>query len=649
MNTFFSRFTTWYSVLLCAVGAVRSAQAIEITHLEAANVTTSSFTVFWQTTEAATPSLSVFADPDGFAEITDSVRIEFFPLNTGDVTLPHKYADRIDRRNLQNGLKENGLFLARVSRCDPATEYYVRAGALSSGNDQAESPVGGTLPVRTAAQTSFLAESLQVMVEFPEGNADGLVATLSTPAAAFPLAWTVGDSGFSNRAFFNLSDLVDSETNTNLQPSGLLPLTIRLHRPGDAPRLDDEKSLEFTSSFVVAKVTDLIFSGSETPQLVHGFAFNPIGTQTAGVPFRVTIRALDLAGSPLTEFTGVADVAASGTLLQGAGPTPAFVDGILADHLVAIADPGQHYLEVALPGGNAASASDSFRLAGSYERWVISQFEDPENRQDPLLSGRGADPWGTGVSNLLAYAIGTDPRGPDRSRMPRPVLHHLEIAGAANLAPASSGASHLAITYAREKGAADVIFIPEVSDDLLTWHSGAAFTEEVEALDHGHYELVTARDLAPLDGDGSRFMRLRVRSTETFATWQARHFPGDRFYDARWSSATAAPAGDGVQNLTKYALGLDPNTYGREDLPQSSIQTMGGERYLIINYTRPKGLPDLDYIIEASTDLITWYSGSEYIQTIFTIDLGDSEQIFARDRTPLNDESRFIRLRVARR
>lgn len=637
-------------MLACTVGAVCSAEAIEIRHIEATNVTTSGLTLFWQATETGTPSLSVYADPDGFAEITDSVRIEFFPLNTGDLSLPHEYADRIERRNLQSELQENGLFLARVSNLGPDTTYYFRAATLSSGNELAEAPAIGTLAVRTAGQTSFLTESLQIMVEFPTGDADGLVATLSTPSAAFPLVWSVGDSGFSNRAFFNLSDFVDPVTNTNLQPTGALPLVICLHRPGAAPEVDDEHNREFTQTFVVANVADLIFSGSGTPQLVHGFAFSSIGTQTAGVPFQVTIRALDIAGNPVTDFTGVVELAASGTLLRGAGATPAFVEGVLADHFVAVEEPGQHNLEVTLPDGTAASASNSFRVTGSYQRWLMELFENPEDRENPLLTGHDADPWGTGVRNLLAYSVGTNPQNPDHSRLPRPVLHTTEGSGGAGPVVASSGEPHLAITYARDKGAADVIFIPEVSDDLITWHSGPAFTEEVEALDRGHYELVTARDLTPLNGENRRFMRLKVRAGESLSSWQARHFPDERFFDPAWSSSTASPAGDNISNLMKYALGLDPHTPSTAELPKASTANIGGSDYLILSYQRPKGRTDVEYVMEVSSDLVNWHSGSEYTETVFTVDRDPNELIIARDLTPFSEENRrFARLRVQRR
>jgi hypothetical protein len=58
---------------------------------------------------------------------------------------------------------------------------------------------------------------------------------------------------------------------------------------------------------------------------------------------------------------------------------------------------------------------------------------------------------------------------------------------------------------------ADLNYIVEVSSDLLTWQSGAGFTQEVSAtgLDSVREQVVVA-DLTPLSTVTQRFMRLRV-------------------------------------------------------------------------------------------------------------------------------------------
>ncbi|HLS28699.1 MAG TPA: hypothetical protein VK041_08620, partial [Opitutales bacterium] len=519
------------------------------------------------------------------------------------------------------------------------TSYHLAVKAESDGNS-VRFPSDNLIEITTAEQTAFIRESLQISILFPGDSHDGLVASLSTPLASHPLLATIGDNGFSNRAFFNLSDFIDADTGTNLETIGTVPLTVHLHLPGQTPEIDDNPEIAFSQSFIVTKVTDFIFSGSGMPQIVSGFSFSEIGTQTARVPFEITVRALDAMGNPVTDFTGVAELAATGSLLQGAGTTAAFVDGVLHDHLVAIDTPGEYSLTVELPDGSAQTTSDSFVVAGSFDQWLLSQFPDPDDQHNPDLIAPDADPWGTGIFNLLAYGTGIDPQNPDLTRLPSPQVHEID----------DSGERYLAITFARQKGTSDLDFIPEVSDSLGSWNSGSEFTEQIAALDQGNFEWITVRDRQPIDDGNRRFMRLRVRSQDSFAAWQARYFHGNEITDPEWSGADASPLGDGITNLMRYALGLAPHEGSPDDLPQETSVAVDDETYLTLSYVRPKDRTDIEYIIEVSENQIDWYPGGSFIETLFEVDRGMNELIIVRDIRPLGEEEqRSLRLNVRRR
>lgn len=109
----------------------------------------------------------------------------------------------------------------------------------------------------------------------------------------------------------------------------------------------------------------------------------------------------------------------------------------------------------------------------------------------------GADPFGTGIINLLAYAFGLDPAVPDRSRLP---------------SVAMPGA-RLEITYARWPDAGDLSYVVEVSGDMVTWQSGPGHTEEVSVAPLGDgSEKVVVRDLAPAGPvNPRRFIRVKIR------------------------------------------------------------------------------------------------------------------------------------------
>ena len=107
---------------------------------------------------------------------------------------------------------------------------------------------------------------------------------------------------------------------------------------------------------------------------------------------------------------------------------------------------------------------------------------------------------------------------------------------------------------------------------------------------------------------------------------------------------TASPAGDGVPNLIKYALGLDPYAPAAgSQLPTPSIVQVSGQNYLALAVSRTAQASDVTYAIEVSGDLLTWTSGPPYTVTI----TNTQTQFVARDNTPVSTAtSRFIRLRV---
>jgi hypothetical protein len=73
------------------------------------------------------------------------------------------------------------------------------------------------------------------------------------------------------------------------------------------------------------------------------------------------------------------------------------------------------------------------------------------------------------------------------------------------------------------------------------------------------------------------------------------------FTNAGVAADTANPAGDGIPNLMKYALGLDPGIANATARPLA-ILTNGCLR---MDFTRIAD-PDLIYVIEASADLSQW-------------------------------------------
>ncbi len=121
----------------------------------------------------------------------------------------------------------------------------------------------------------------------------------------------------------------------------------------------------------------------------------------------------------------------------------------------------------------------------------------------------------------------------------------------------------------------------------------------------------------------------------TFASWQQIHFSADQITNANISGWAASPAGDGLSNLFKYALGLDPWTAATGSGVQ--ISTAGGEPQL--SYSRPVGLTDVTYAVEVSNDQMTWTALPQ-------IDLGVNDGLDTEQATDGGPPHLFIRLRI---
>jgi len=126
-------------------------------------------------------------------------------------------------------------------------------------------------------------------------------------------------------------------------------------------------------------------------------------------------------------------------------------------------------------------------------------------------------------------------------------------------------------------------------------------------------------------------------------TWRNSHFGNPSNVGA--GANGASPAGDGVPNLIKYALGLNPSTpVTAAQLPSGSIQPNGGTNYLTLNVNRGAQPSDITYIVEVSSNLLGgWVSGPPNTVTLSNT----PSQLIVRDNTPVPAATeRFIRLRV---
>lgn len=129
-----------------------------------------------------------------------------------------------------------------------------------------------------------------------------------------------------------------------------------------------------------------------------------------------------------------------------------------------------------------------------------------------------------------------------------------------------------------------------------------------------------------------------------FATWANSYgLPTDGTGDG---APDAILASDGITNLMKYALGIDPLVSGYQGRLSTSTINVSGSDYLSISYTRPDPAPTgITYAAEASAGLVTW-STAGIVETPGT-PLDGLCTVSARYGTSVGSEARqFLRLKV---
>ncbi len=132
--------------------------------------------------------------------------------------------------------------------------------------------------------------------------------------------------------------------------------------------------------------------------------------------------------------------------------------------------------------------------------------------------------------------------------------------------------------------------------------------------------------------------------------------PGDQwksmfFEPADWGNPAivgddADPDGDGSDNLTENALGLDPTQPDASGLPTIQMDAEG----LLFTYRRLKSATDIAYKVEVTTDLTAgWQSGAAFTQPHDSSDQGDVVLETVRISPPSDGGGKqFVRLHVTR-
>jgi hypothetical protein len=124
--------------------------------------------------------------------------------------------------------------------------------------------------------------------------------------------------------------------------------------------------------------------------------------------------------------------------------------------------------------------------------WLRANFSAAE-LANPLISGDAANPDGDGLPNLLEYALGFSPKATDANPFSPAVTN-----------------GNFQITFPQSKSAADVSLVVEWSADLKSWFSGAAYVQQINAVDQVTNRVLTFQPAINVTTNQTGFFRLRA-------------------------------------------------------------------------------------------------------------------------------------------
>ncbi len=164
------------------------------------------------------------------------------------------------------------------------------------------------------------------------------------------------------------------------------------------------------------------------------------------------------------------------------------------------------------------------------------------------------------------------------------------------------------------------------------------------------------------EGDESANIRILANAAYTLGTptaatvtiqdrpmdgWRFLHFASNLTNPAVAGDA-ANPTGDGMSNLAKYALALDPNTANAPGATTQGQVSSGGHAYLTLRFARADAV-DVGCVAEVSSDMHQWSSGPASVKETILSDDGISQVVLAQDLQPSGSTARrFIRLNITR-
>ena len=130
-----------------------------------------------------------------------------------------------------------------------------------------------------------------------------------------------------------------------------------------------------------------------------------------------------------------------------------------------------------------------------------------------------------------------------------------------------------------------------------------------------------------------------VNVQQSFSLWQQSQFTATELSNQAFSGPLATPAHDGISNLMKYAIGLNPHLFRADALPYPAFAS----GTFSLNYKKDTTKTDLTIYAEGSSDLSAW-STDGVADTL----IQDGAIQLRQATVPATGRAQFLRLKVTR-
>lgn len=451
------------------------------------NVSTTSFTLGWETDEAALPGIRVFADAGATEEITAEVRVEHQYLFADRREVASTAASREVARTLRAAMNARGVFLTRVSGLRPDTTYWARGLAVDANGNQLAA--GELIEVTTARDSVLIAESRQLVVDFSGaavmlGSLDGAVVRLRNTGSAYPLFAVVNDVVSGNRCYFDLCHLLDADGGLPLNPGAGTTLTLDLELLGTPPvsGVYQGNQVSYDGGLLAAWSSEAAF----VVDAVELLATADRGTALLGHPVSLNLRAVDGLGAALPGFNRALTL--ESPAISGGGLTSApLIEGLLEGQQLILNTPGTQTVTVGDPVSGAVTTIDFEVLAYSYKNFRIHYYGDENSPEgDPSANGDG-----DAYTNLEEFAYGLDPGVANTEIQYGPDGRMLVRGGPVTTLRIDHDGVDFRVTFLRPKNhaALGIEYTPQFGSNLAVWFDSTVTPTVLE--EDGEMELVT--------------------------------------------------------------------------------------------------------------------------------------------------------------